>query len=664
MSLSSEFSYVSDNDFSISPSRLARAFELSCDRRLRLELTRPDRLPEPWLSTLKESKRVERESATTRGIFQSGHRWEDQALTTLVDPLILIAPPGEQELSQRRWSSVKESLNVLANAEAGQLLYQIELAPPLTLYQQLGLEPDSITITHNYPDLIQVLTEGEVESTARNPQRSDAWLHGDSARCAPDQRVFRVVDLKRSARVKTSHQIQTLFYALELQHILEESKIPGRVDLDWGGVWLSETLSPEYFRVDALLPYFEILTHRLPELLEAPISEASWSLQPECEWCPFQIECARQARDENRVTRLAGMTPRAVQFLEDIEVSTLAQLRSLLAQDDADEVLARCATLEGKRRRLDARVTAYDQTQPVPVNGVASQLPRFEDVRIFLTAHHDGVERRPWALGLRVAQRSVHLDLEGQDQKTHIFIAHEETESRDHALAWSALLCDYLCTLDAINQGRRWSDRVSLQLYCYSALERRIIIDILIAQLDDPRAHPRLGEVITHLQSPALLQRGQHPRRLSETPIVTLLSELGSLMVLPIDKAYTLSEVGALLELPTAYPRQPDLHFPYGHQLRSDIALERWAADPESQVACDQELQRCARDIDARLSIYDELLQYLRRVHRKELVRWPARFEFSDPSQISDPTLSKLAYLGALDTRAQREEARDRRVLR
>lgn len=652
-------------DFSVSPSRLARAFEFSCDRRLRLSLTRPNRLPEPWYSTWVESKRAEDESATTQGIFQSGYLWEERALSQLADPSILIAPPGDVALSKRQWGSAEESLKVLANAEVGQLLYQLELSPPNSLYQRFGFDPDEIMITHNFTDLIQVLCEADIEPTARDPRRAESWLGGEvsqrGAPYRPEERVFRVIDLKRSARVKTSHQVQTLFYALELDRVLKEAGIPGRVDLTWAGVWLGDTPSPEYFRIDALLPYFDTLIHRLPDLLSQPISEASWSLQAECEWCPFQAECSREARDEDRVTRLAGLTPRAVQFLEERDVSTLPQLRALLTRPDADELLARCATLEGKRRRLSARVEAYERGRPIHVEGVAAQLPRYEDIRIFLTAHHDGVARRPWALGLRVAQRSTHLNLGASNELNQLYLAHDESDSLTQSLAWSSQLCEYLCAIDTFNQGRDWREQLSLQLYCYSPLERRMITDLLIALQENPNAHPRLGEVVIHLQGPALLQSSQHPERLSETPIVTLLSELGSLMVLPIDKAYTLSEVSALLNLPTAYPRQGDLHFPYGHQLRSDIALKRWSAPPEERASLDQALARCAQDLEARLSLYDDLLQHLRSAHRGALVRWASRFRFPNPSYISDPALSKLAYLSTLDTRASREETRSQR---
>ena len=650
-----------DPDFSISPSRLARAFELSCDRRLRLSLTKPDRLPEPWRGVLIESRRAEEESSTTQGIFQSGHDWEARALTALVSPSILIAPPGDAPLSQRKWRGAEESLSVLAEAKAGQLLYQLEISPPVSLYQQLGLDPQQVSISHNFPDLVQVLTEDEVESVARDPQRAEAWLRGSGASCAPEERVFRVIDLKRSARVKTSHQVQVLFYALELQRVLEEAEIPGRVDLDWGGVWLGDESTPTSVNIKALLPYFMELTHRLPTLLDQPVDKASWSLQTECEWCPFQSECARQARDEDRVTRLAGLTPRAVQFLSDEGVDTLAQLKSLLGRDDADEVLARCATLEGKRRRLDARVQAYEEQRPVPVNSVARHLPRVEDVRIFLTAHNEGVGRRPWALGLRIAQRRPVFDLGGADASHHIYLARDESASRLEALKWSSQLCEYLTEIDSINQGRVWRERVSLQLYCYSPLERRIITDLLIELAGDPEAHPRLGEVIIHLQGPALLNSEHHPKRLSEPPIVTLLSEMGSLMVLPIDKAYTLSEVSEQLSLSTSYPRQSDLHFPYGHQLRSDIALDRWSADDQEAPHHAANFERCARDLHARLMTYDELLQHLRTAHRGALVRWPQRFELPSASRIRDPRISKLAYLSALDTRAKREEARARR---
>ena len=363
--------------YRLTPSRLGHAFQHTCDRQLKLSLSADSDLIDPWLSLKKAP-----ETRTQSAIFQAGYQWEEQVITLLQEQgMALSFPAGEGPLTNRK-ESFEESIKRLQLAEQGQYLYQLTLTPPKELYSDLGLNPEEVELRTNYPDLIYVDQDAE------------------------GNRCFKVIDIKRSKKLKISHRIQVCFYALELQALLPLYEIKGSVDLFTGGVWLGETEEPTWFSLSATTPFLLKQTRRLSTLYTQNFEETQWHLNPHCEWCVFQPECHRLTLESNHISRLMGLSSFALKALQThLDVETLPELDQALNQEGVDQILAKSASLSGKRTRLQNRLEAYKTGLPFSLNTLSSSLPKSEDVAIFLTAQTEPVSYHHWALGFYVRCR-------------------------------------------------------------------------------------------------------------------------------------------------------------------------------------------------------------------------------------------------------------------
>jgi len=641
----------------LSPSAFGRSFEFECDRQLKVTLLADEHTPEPWRALKLQGREEMKTRAGTRAVLDAGRAWEEEALSRPAVRARLVAPPAphpDAPVEGRRWAEdpaeeARESLRVLRAARPGELLYQLKLTPPAALYARLGLSAAQVELRPNLPDLVQVLTEEEVARERLGALSFAEWLARPSAG-EGGGRVFRVIDLKRSAQVKVSHRAQVLFYALELDEVLRAEGVAGRVDLDLGGVWLGGREGPDAVRLDAVRPFFEARAAALPALLAAPVAQARWRLQPQCEWCDLRPECAAQAAREDHISRLQGVTARGLETLEALGARTTADLDVVLRRPQIDDALARCASLDQQALTLQARVRAHVTRAPAPLARLSQLLPAREDVALFLTAHSEPGLQRPWGLGLLAVDRA---GATGLPADPFVLVAASADEVLPNLLNWFCALERALGVAARAGAGRA----LTVQLYCYSHLERRLALDALRAlraeaeRRRDEGVWGRCERVLHVIQGAELISGARHPAALTEAPVVPLLSALSGLYALPIDVSYTLPEVAAALALGAPYPRSEARHFPYGHQLRSDEVLDAWGG---ARV----DLEPTREDLRARLRAYAALLDHLRAQRPEAAVRALPPFRLPEPSRLRHHDLSRLAYIARYERSVEEQGTR------
>ena len=117
------------------------------------------------------------------------------------------------------------------------------------------------------------------------------------------------MDVKRGAGLRLTHRVQILFYALELQALLEAEGITtARADLEHGGVWLGRQPEPEVFGLGDFRPHLEkFLRDDLMNVLEGGAAEAAWHLYPRCGWREYFDHCRAEMRRKNDVSRLVQL---------------------------------------------------------------------------------------------------------------------------------------------------------------------------------------------------------------------------------------------------------------------------------------------------------------------------------------------------------------------
>lgn len=656
----------------LSPSSFGRAFEVACERHFKLSLLTLEQTPEPWLSLKKEGQRLLKERLTTVQILAAGHAWEEEALTHPNLAQNLIAPPGDLPLSQRRWGEgedeISKSLEVLQNAPVGALIYQLKLRPPHSLYQRFNLDPTQISLRDNLPDLIQVLSPEQLKLESFGQFSFLESLKRPLDHQFPkSERIFRVIDLKRSAKVKPSHRAQVFYYATELDELITQGQLEGQVDLEWGGVWLGGTLEPERISLSAVAPYIIKTLQDLPNILENIPEELDWTLSGRCEYCDYWQACSTQAQQEDHLSRLTGLSKGGAEAIRTLGVHTVAELPALLAHPEHEKTLMKVASLEGKLPILQARAEAYQSGRAIELKRLSQILPQQEDIAVFVTVQQEPVGTQMWAYGLLVRDDRNDLDL---PKEPYVEIVNARSQSFATARRWLSALDETWQRVHFLNHTR--NQTLSLQVYCYSDLERRLVQRCL----SEMRVHPyftekavrdwsqeqhelmaQIDRALHVIQGAELMGERQHPREVRELPVIPLLSALVGRYALPIDVVYTLPEVVKHLHLSPEYPRHEARHDPYNHQLKPDGIIELWEAqqassNPTPPTTHNVELEalllnvvHLKADLSTRLQVYQALLAQLRASSTFAQVRRLTAFKLPHSESLSHPDLSRLSFL-------------------
>ncbi|HWG47169.1 MAG TPA: AAA domain-containing protein [Gemmataceae bacterium] len=634
--------------FRISPSTIARYFFHDCERFLYYTSATPQErkrqgIPKPAFD----------QSPLVESILASGYQWETEVVERLLKGKVVVAG-GPGELHTRRLP-LAQTLRHLRREPAGRFLYQPTLAPPPDFYDTYGINPKQIVISDNHPDLIAVLP-GE-----------------------DGGRLLRVVDLKRGEALKLTHRVQILFYALELQAILDAEGIDARVDLDHGAVWLGKQSEPEVFDLGDFRPHLErFLRHDLGRILAGEARETHWHLYDRCEWCEFFDSCRDEMRRTDDVSRLVQLTTYGKRHLrEEAGVRTLTELGTFLKRPDADEILDRCASLAGQRHRLAVRVAALE-TEEAQLHGAASpDLPRGENLAVFLTLQKEPLGQTIYLAGIHITGREdvrqavfspqvarQLMDAEAKPQP-RVWLADRPEEAADVRRQFIELLDDLFRRVHHYNEGRPdWKNKLTLQAYVHTEDERALLFAALLEALQEPALAEKAMTLLFHFQGPELMQANRHPGSEVAYPVVVLQNAIGRLLALPVEVSYTLPEMLAALGSPFRYTRRDYYHFPLGHGLRAESLHAAWYRGQTDNL---DEIRQQAR---LYLFAVAALLRAVRERAAQHLFAWPPRFTLPTGAGIREPLLSRLAFfaryeslLRCLAIREARAEARATQVL-
>ncbi|MHB1423287.1 MAG: bifunctional RecB family nuclease/DEAD/DEAH box helicase [Gemmataceae bacterium] len=634
--------------FRISPSTIARYFFHDCERFLYYASASPRErqrqdIPKPAFDN----------SPLVESILASGYQWEREVVENLLKGKVVVAP-GPGELHTRRLP-LAETLRRLRREPAERFLYQPTLAPPREFYIAHGIDPKLVVVSDNHPDLIAIV-----------PSENGG-------------RLLRVVDLKRGETLKLTHRVQILFYALELQAMLDAEGIDARVDLENGAVWLGKQPVPRIFPLGDFRPHLErFLCHELGHILAGEARDAHWHLYDRCEWCEFFDSCRDEMRRTNDVSRLVQLTTYGKRHLrEQAGVQTLTELGKFLQRGDADEVLDRCASLAGQRHRLAVRVAALESQEPLLHGAASPDLPRGENLAVFLTLQREPLGQAIYLAGLHVTgredvRRAVFspatarqlADDEGKPQPC-VWVAQRPEEAANVRRQFIDVLDDLFGRVHRYNQEHAaWKDQLSLQAYVHTEDERALLFAALLEALAEPELAEKTMTLLFHFQGPELMQANRHPGTEVAYPVVVLQNAICRLLALPVEVSYTLPEMLEALGSPFHYTRRDYYHFPLGHGLRAEALHAAWYRGHESNL---EEIHQQAR---LYLFAVAALLRSVREQAEQHLFAWPPRFALPTGAGIREPLLSRLAFfaryeslLRCLAIREARAEARATQVL-
>jgi hypothetical protein len=634
--------------FHLSPSTIARYFFHNCERFLFYSGATPqtrkrESIPAPEFD----------QSPLFEAILGSGYQWEEEVVQKLLRGRVVVGP-GSGALHTRRLP-LAQTLSCLRREPAGSFLYQPTLVPPPAFYEAHGIDPGLVAISENHPDLIAI-EEGPAGT-----------------------RLLRVVDLKRGEALKLTHRVQILFYALELQALLDSEGIrTARVDLEQGAVWLGKQPQPELFPLGDFRPHLErFLRHDLGRVLAGSARDSHWHLYDRCEWCEFFGHCREEMQRTDDVSQLAQLTTYGKRHLrEEAGVQNLVQLGKLLQRADADEILDRCASLAGQRHRLAVRVAALQTRQPQLHGSSCPDLPLGENVGVFLTLQKEPLGQSIYLAGVHVTVREdlrpvlfsralAGQLLEDDRPRPCVWLAETSAETARVRRQLVELLDELFRRVHHYNEQQpEWKDQLTLQAYVHTEDERRLLFTALLEALQEPDLADRAMTLLFHFQGPELMQASRHPGTEIAYPVVVLQSAVSRLLALPVEVSYTLPEMLEALGSPFHYRRRDYYHFPLGHGLRAEALHAAWYGGRPGNL---DEIRQQAR---LYLLAVAALLRAVREQARQHLFAWPPRFTLPTGAGIREPLLSRLAFfaryeslLRCLAIREARTEARATQLL-
>ncbi|MBF0289981.1 MAG: AAA family ATPase [SAR324 cluster bacterium] len=617
----------------MSPSRIARYFYHECDRFLLYHSISPQEREQQ-----KIPKPPNNYNPVTQAMLDTGFAWEDQVVQSLGTQVHIAQEPTNTPLHKLQFEP-PETLQFLDTIQPGEYLYQGTLETPRSFYEDYGLENANLLIPPCRPDLIKV---------EQTPE-------GD--------RLFSIIDVKASDTLKTAHKIQTIVYAMLLDHVCQANGIDGVVNLNQAGVWIYETKKPELFDIHLLLPHLEnFLSEALPILLTSNPQKVGWHLHYRCEWCDYYDYCRQEAETTQNVSLIPYMTPRGRQHLAAENVNTLQDMAKLMQCADIEKKLEGCASLAGKEHRLRETTNALLDGTIHPFGGSSLALPVWENIRIFLTIQKDPVSGYIYAYAL--------LNQEKGKNYNRQWIASSSKGDGQIRKAFILELYRLLKEVHDYNQEKEWNEQKSLQIYLFDSYDWTLMLEALIEGLKDPDIAEKTLTLLFHFYSADLLIAPEHPEsgniNVVPFPAVVLTDSIRSLFALPIHVAHSLEKTLEVLSQACGkklvYRANPYFSFRLSNAMRSDAIHAVWHDNKTERLTwINNELQN-------RLQATSMVLSCLRDVARQKdgssfLFAWPPKFQFSTADTFNFPIFSKLCFLSRYESVLSYLDIRNQRTL-
>ncbi len=418
--------------FHITASAIKSHFKHRCERHFRWEAVPTPLRGKPGIGwDVPKVVRIQ----TRPGIgllLQAGNRFELEQLAALEAELALAAPvqgveprlyhaglDGEEVLP----TPVADALRLFAQPQAPRFIAQVEINPAAfpsataRLLRQFGLDPTMVELGSAKPDLLELLP-----ADAEHPLRR-----------------VRIWDVKASQVAQHEHFIQVAYYALLLELAREELGISDLV-IDHEEAVIAARQERTSF---ALRPYIlgvsDFLHHQMPALLALPAAEAHFHVCATCGLCEYVEECRARANAARDLSRIPFLSSESKRHMLKMGVRGHADLLHL-DPDQIQHLRDQSHDLMRNMVRYLALAHALQDGQERLLDTQTFQMPRYEDVRVVLSAEQDAVTGTCFALGIKVVawDRATNKP---QNQE-YVFVA----EQRDDEI--STMLLPFLQTLN------------------------------------------------------------------------------------------------------------------------------------------------------------------------------------------------------------------------
>jgi hypothetical protein len=467
-----------DSRFRLTPAAVVLHFKHRCDRLFRWSVVpgglrnrpgigwgvpdRPPRNPRPGIEMLR----------TTGDVFE--RRQLDELIAVYGENNVRMAGVGREGERERVLPMpLADCLAALSEPDPPPFLAQIELdlgatpAIEAAFLARFGLDPARVALGVARPDLLEVrpvTSQPASNTSALAPAAGSSFSRTagpnltarDFSRRAPGQ-TLRIWDFKATQEARHEHFIQVAFYSLLLETALEYLGPPGySVDTQHGVI-----RSYKGVEVFELAPYrlalIDFLRHEAPALLATPAADAHFLFNEGCSVCTYGAHCRNEAEASHDLSRIAYITSASKRRLRAAGIHSHRELATLTPEAHSDLL----ADLRNAGHDLHLNLDRYIATANALADGLPRDLargtllmPRYEDIRVIISAEQDAVTGTVFALGIKVSNYSG--DAERSPERLdaeHVFIATTRGDEVSILLPFLRTLNALLAQVDAANRA-------------------------------------------------------------------------------------------------------------------------------------------------------------------------------------------------------------------
>ena len=494
------------------------------------------------------------------------------------------------------------------------------------------------------PDIIEVQGPGVFSSRVAPDGLTEAIVPGDQ------RRQLRVIDIKLTAHPSPGYFAEVALYSMALAGWLVDNALDGDfVVVPDGAVWpgshqgsnlrmvhqravrqgitlgidqlrgaMQEDLEPVPFEV-FVLRVRRFLRHEVPAALSQPWQAQEWHVDSGCAFCeylgedrppgtgdaraaPHPDHCLPTARRDDHLSRVAFIPQGARLKLGQSGVAAVGDLAQVPATDpmfDSHQVLRATRTVVAERAIALNRGTA----SIAPLSGTSASMPRWADLRIYVSVDFDigsaitvafglsafWYEPRPFVSSLGTARR--HRDW--PRQATFVVNKDLVTERRElvaflerihQILSWCKQQDEQTLAdpaLAGISGRERSGYRTKVQVYLWDSLQFGHLTRVIGRHLDAVLANQDIDYLAWLFPPEELLP---NPELVTRRSPVTLVREvIRGHLAAPVAHYYSLFEVARVYHdtgLPAnvaAFSIHPLFGSSLSDQIPSERAHEIWA---------------------------------------------------------------------------------------
>jgi len=624
-----------------------------------------------------------------RALADAGTEWEIAKVNDLVQTFGLASMLGSHQ--QLATGNVKFNdaplSQVIQRASPSKFLVQTEYGVGATFENALNIGHYRSTFDLGYadlrPDLIQVLNVGAAEEEVR-PDGSVVHLQPGDTRIP-----LRIIDIKLTAEPSVPYLAEVTYYAMTLAGWLADNNLTGFLVVPEAAVWPGSHDASALVRLDAAKrqagqrpTHYELLDalaedleivpfgvfaprlrrffqSELQAVLSAQWTNLEWHVDNRCIGCDYlgypwpgtttsdPRHCWPTAATQDHLSRVAFVSRGAAGALVDNNITNVAALAGTAtnspAYDTHHMLRATRSVVAGRAQSLGTQ-----QAFLPPQTGTSAVMPKWTDLRIFITADFDIGSGISVAFGLKGFFWAHQNRINPNQQQT------QSWQSRVFPIDQRSMQVEereLLHLLDAIYQmlqhATNAAQNPTVQVYLWDTVTYEHLVRVIGRHLPAIIGNNRLRQLAWLFPPETVVANPDISDR--KSPLTIVRDVVRAIVAAPVPHYYSLLNVAreyhsSRTQAPWNQFQVPGLfEDPLSDQIPSERAHEIWSRATGTRP-WNVQLQQLDRTVKTRLSALESVTQRLEDDLRPQLGQTAPRIRDLGP-----PTLpARMSYDGRL----------------